>query len=237
MKTRIHTMTGSQNDDQLCDEGLIERTGIDPSRGAGAVERRATGRGRPWGSSCGSAAAGQTCWTAQGQVSTARREQRSDSTTGEDRGCRPRAPEVIVLDSFAVLALLRDEPAAAQVQELIEGEEEAALTVLGVSEVIDQLVRLMGADEDEAVLDLAQLGLASPSPVEAAMALHAGLLRARHYHRRSRAVSLADCIAAETARPVGSQLATADPHLLELCREEGIALIALPDSTGQTWSP
>jgi predicted nucleic acid-binding protein len=144
---------------------------------------------------------------------------------------------MIVLDSFAVLALLRDEPAAAQVQRLIEGEEETALTVLGVAEVIDHLVRLMGAEEDEAVLDLAQLGLASSSPVEAAVALQAGLLRARHYHRKNRAVSLADCIAAETARAGGSPLATADPQLLDLCQEEGIAVIALPDSTGQTWSP
>ena len=144
---------------------------------------------------------------------------------------------MIVLDSFAVLALLRDEPAAAQVQQLIKDDEEAALTVLGVAEVVDCLVRLLGADEDSAVLDLAQLGLASPSPVEAGLALQAGLLRARYYHRKSRAVSLADCIAAETARPPGDQLATADPHLLDLCHEEGIAFIALPDSTGQTWSP
>ena len=145
---------------------------------------------------------------------------------------------MIVLDSFAVLALLRDEPAAAQVQHLIEEEEEeAALTVLGVAEVVDCLVRLMGADEDSAVLDLAQLGLASPSPVDAGVALQAGLLRARHYHRKSRPVSLADCIAAEMARPAGDQLATADAHLLDLCHEEGISFIGLPDSAGQTWSP
>jgi len=36
-----------------------------------------------------------------------------------------------------------------------------ALTALGVSEVLDHLVRLVGADEDEAVLAVAQLGLAS----------------------------------------------------------------------------
>jgi predicted nucleic acid-binding protein len=144
---------------------------------------------------------------------------------------------MIVLDSFAVLALLRDEPAADQVQQLVEGEEDTALTALGIAEVIDHLVRVMGAEEDEAVLDLAQLGLSPPSPVEAAMASQAGQLRARHYHRKSRAVSLADCIAAETARPIDSHLATADPQLLDLCQEEDISVIALPDSAGQTWSP
>jgi predicted nucleic acid-binding protein len=144
---------------------------------------------------------------------------------------------MIVLDSFAVLALLRDEPAAAQVQQLVEEEQEVALTVLGVAEVIDCLVRLMEADGDEAVLDLAQLGLAFPVPVEAPVALQAGLLRARHYHRKNRAVSMADCIAAETARQHDCELATADPQLLDLCQEEGIAIIVLPDSAGQTWSP
>ncbi len=144
---------------------------------------------------------------------------------------------MIVLDSFAVLALLKDEPAATLVQQLVEGEDDTALTALGVSEVLDHLVRLMGADEEEAVLDLAQLGLAVPSPIAADVALRAGLLRARHYHRKTRAVSLADCIAAETARPESFRLASADPHLLDLCRDEDIAVIPLPDSTGRTWSP
>jgi PIN domain nuclease of toxin-antitoxin system len=41
--------------------------------------------------------------------------------------------EVIVLDSYAVLALLKGEPAADRVEQLIAGEEEAALTALGVA--------------------------------------------------------------------------------------------------------
>jgi len=81
------------------------------------------------------------------------------------------------------------------------------------------------------------MGLASPPPVDTALALRAGMLRARHYHRKNRAVSLADCVAAETARSTGSSLASADPHLLDLCRDEGIALIRLPVSSGQTRSP
>jgi PIN domain nuclease of toxin-antitoxin system len=144
---------------------------------------------------------------------------------------------LIVLDAYAVLALLKGESAAGQVRQLLSGEDEAALTALGVAEVVDHLIRLVGADEEDAVLDVAQLGLDSPSPVDAALALRAGLLRARHYHRRNRAVSLADCVAAETARPAGSSLASADPHLLDLCRDEGIASIALPDSSRQTWPP
>jgi predicted nucleic acid-binding protein len=144
---------------------------------------------------------------------------------------------MIVLDSFAVLALLKDGPAAAKVQQLVESDEGVALTALGISEVLDHLVRLVGAEEDEAVLDVAQLGLSSPSPIDVAMAMRSGLLRARHYHRTNRAVSLADCVAAETARSEHARLASADPHLLDLCRDEGIEVIPLPDSAGRTWSP
>jgi predicted nucleic acid-binding protein len=144
---------------------------------------------------------------------------------------------VIVLDSYAVLALLKGEPAAAEVQGLVEDDEDAFLTPLGVAEVLDHLVRLANAAEEEAVLDLAQLGLATPTPVKSELAARAGLLRARHYHRKSRAVSLADCVAAETARPLGCRLASADPHLLDLCRDERIAVIPLPDSTSRIWSP
>ena len=142
---------------------------------------------------------------------------------------------MIVLDAYAVLALLKDEPAADQVQGLIDSGD-GALTVLGVAEVLDHLIRIGGAGEDTAALDLAQLGLASPPPLEAPTAMRAGLLRARHYHRTDRAVSLADCVAAETARDHDAAVATADPHLLDTCTDEDIAIVPLPDSTGATWS-
>ena len=142
---------------------------------------------------------------------------------------------MIILDSYAVLAFLKGEWAADRVEEIISAEEKTALTALGLAEVLDHLVRLAGADQDEAILDVAQLGLWKPSPLEAGLAMRAGLLRARHYHRRDRPVSLADCVAAEAARPVGSSLASADPHLLDVCRDEGIETIPLPDSSGHTW--
>src|SRR4051812_4365063 len=109
--------------------------------------------------------------------------------------------------------------------------------MLGVAEVLDYLVRLAGADEDDAVLDLAQLGLAGSRPVTADLAIRAGLLRARRYHRRQCAISLADCMAAETARAAAAPLASSDPHLLQICHDESIAAVALPDRNGNTWTP
>jgi len=143
---------------------------------------------------------------------------------------------VTVLDAFAVIALLRGEPAAAEVRLLLESGD-AALTSLGLAEVIDHLVRVARVPAEEAALDVAQLGLADALPVDADLALRAALLRARNYHRTDRAVSLADCVAAEAARTLGTGLVSADPHLLDLCRDEDIASIPLPDSGGSTWSP
>ena len=142
---------------------------------------------------------------------------------------------MIILDAYAVLAFLKDEPAALEVQELIEGEE-AALTLLGIAEVLDRLVRRAGIDEEQAWLDLVQLGLAASPALDPQLAARAGLLRARHYDRRTRAISLADCVAAETARRLDASLATADLPLLDTCEAEGIAVIALPDSQGAVWS-
>jgi len=143
---------------------------------------------------------------------------------------------VTLLDSYAVLALLKGEPAADQVQQLLAEDSAACLTVLGVAEVLDHLVRLVGVDEEEAVLDLAQLGLAAPPALTAEVALQAGLLRAGHYHRRDRAISLADCVLAASARASGSSVATADPHVLDTCRSEGITVVPLPDARGGIWS-
>jgi predicted nucleic acid-binding protein len=144
---------------------------------------------------------------------------------------------MIVLDAYAIVALLRDEPAAEYVEQLLAERPGASLTVIGVAEVLDRLVRLTRVDEDQAVLDLAQVGLDEPVPLDSDAAHRAGLLRAKHYQRRTRAVSLADCIAADTARLKNQPLATSDPHLLELCTDEGIPVIVLPDTAGNWWSP
>ncbi|MDP9443541.1 MAG: PIN domain-containing protein [Actinomycetota bacterium] len=141
-----------------------------------------------------------------------------------------------ILDAYAVLALLKGEPAAPVVAELLRDDPSAALTALGVAGVLDHLIRLEGATEEDAALDVAQLGLADPEPVDAATALRAGALRARHYDRNHRAVSLADCVAAETARRARTALASVDPPLLDLCHDEAIDVVALPDSRGQRWS-
>ena len=143
----------------------------------------------------------------------------------------------MIPDVYAVLALLKGEAAAPEVRDLLLGDDSFQLTALGVAEVLDQLVRLCGAEEDEAVLDLAQLGLADAIPVDASTAARAGLLRARHYRRRDRAVSLVDCVAAATAQWIDRAVVSSDPQLLDMCHDEQIDVIVLPDSSGRVWSP
>lgn len=95
----------------------------------------------------------------------------------------------------------------------------------------------MGADEEDAALDLAQLGLLDGIGVESWIGVAAGRLRARHYHRARCAVSLADCVAAEIARSRDEALATSDPHLLDVCHAEAIAVVVLPGANGSRWTP
>jgi PIN domain nuclease of toxin-antitoxin system len=141
-----------------------------------------------------------------------------------------------ILDAFAVIAYLKAEPAAPEVRPLLD-RGDASLTAVGIAEVLDHLVRVAGADEEDAALDLAQLGLLDGVVVDSDLGLAAGRLRARRYHRSRCAVSMADCIAAEAARQEATGLATSDPHLLDLCRIEGISAIVLTASDGTRWAP
>ena len=139
-----------------------------------------------------------------------------------------------ILDAFAVIALLKGEPAADAVRGIIE-RGGCALTTLGVAEILDHLVRVVGVSDEEAVLDVAQLDLDTPVGLDDVTTTMA-LLRARHYNRKDRAVSLADCVVAQVARTTDTAVATSDPHLLDLCQEESIEVIALPDGRGTVWS-
>lgn len=139
-----------------------------------------------------------------------------------------------ILDAYAVLAFLRGEAATEEVRPLLETGS-AALTAVGLAEVLDHLIRLVGVDEEEAVLDLAELGLRDAVPVGSDIGVQSGRLRAKHYHRTRCAVSMADCVAAEVARATNDSLATSDPHLLDVCARESIAAIVLPGSDGARW--
>jgi len=138
-----------------------------------------------------------------------------------------------VLDAYAIVAYLRGEPSSGEVASLLRRPTQ--LTAVNAAEVCDQMVRVFGGDPDAVEADLALLCHAGMSllPVSAELALDAGRIRARRYHRQRAAVSLADCIAAAAALASRIPLATADPALAEVLRAEGGEVHPLPDSKGR----
>lgn len=138
-----------------------------------------------------------------------------------------------VLDAFAVIAFLRGEDSADEVAALLLGG--TVLATVNAAEVVDQLVRVWGRDADDVEGDLALLGEAGlrMHPVDAGLALEAGRLRARRYHRQRCAVSMADCMAAATAVRLAKPLATSDPALAVALRSVGGEVHGLPDSRGR----
>jgi PIN domain nuclease of toxin-antitoxin system len=140
---------------------------------------------------------------------------------------------VTILDAYAVIAYLRGEPSADEVAALLRGT--ALITSVNLAEVLDQMVRVFGADPDGVEADLALLGHAGMTvlAVSHELGLEAGQIRARRYHRDRAAISLADCIAASAALAGRRPLATADPSLAAVLRAEGGEVHPLPDSKGQ----
>src|SRR5215470_18983323 len=138
-----------------------------------------------------------------------------------------------VLDAYAIIAYLRAEPPSAQVAKLLRGP--TRLTAVNAAEVCDQMVRVFGSDPDAVEADLALLGHAGMAlvPVSPEMAIEAGRIRARRYHRRRAAISLADCMSAAAALAVQQPLATADSALANVVRAEGGHIHPLPDSKGR----
>ena len=137
-----------------------------------------------------------------------------------------------VLDAYALLAYLRNEPVAPLVGELLVGP--TAVSAANLAEVVDILVRLHGQDEDDVNADLALLtfGGMEIAAVSDDHGVLAGLLRARHFDRHGAAVTLADCLAAATALLGDVELASSDPALIALMRDEGGLVYPLPDGRG-----
>ena len=138
----------------------------------------------------------------------------------------------MVLDAYAVIAYLLNEPAADDVAELFT--QPTVLASVNAAEVMDQMVRVWKHDPDDVDVALAMLTKVNMviAPARPAIALYAGRLRARHYDKRTCSVSMADCFAAATALDMRLALATSDPHLAQLMAAENGHVTRLPDSRG-----
>lgn len=136
----------------------------------------------------------------------------------------------VVLDAFAFIAYLLDEPAAPIVQQLL-WEERVSMTSVQSAEVIDRMHRVHGADPDEVEVALSALGVEVIS-VDRAIGSEAGRLRARHYGSTGRTLSMADAVCAAAVLDIGARLVTADPVLIDVVLAEGGVVLRLPSSAG-----
>jgi PIN domain nuclease of toxin-antitoxin system len=145
---------------------------------------------------------------------------------------------VTLLDAYALVALLADEPAAEDVHELLL-EGQVAISAVNLAESLDVARRTYRVTEADISSDLDPLIARRALAVIAARestARRAASLRHAHYRRRGLEISLADCFLVASAEP-GDRIATADPGVIEVGRREGIELIPLPDSTGRRRRP
>jgi predicted nucleic acid-binding protein len=139
---------------------------------------------------------------------------------------------VTVLDAYALIAFLLDEPAARDVERLIR-RGPTVIPVVNFAEALDVTQRVHGvpaADLRTVVQPL--LGTAvRVIPHGESNAWRAAEIRLRYYDRRANPLSLADCLLLASVEPP-DELATADPGIAAVARAEGTRLLPLPDSAG-----
>ena len=130
-----------------------------------------------------------------------------------------------LLDAFALVAFLDDEPAAPEVGALL-ARGDAAMSAVNLAEAAQRKLRTSSVTLHELQEVTRSLPLAV-IPYSEGHAWRAADLRARHYRWRDSAVSLADCCLVAVATPA-DRVATADPAVLRMAELEGIGTIELP---------
>lgn len=138
-----------------------------------------------------------------------------------------------LLDANAFVAVLRREPGGPEVADLLRSRE-CATPAPCVAEVVDKLVRrheIPAADLAEKLGPLFEESVAILA-VGSQTAWRAGEIRAIHYHRKTAALSLADCVLLAAAGP-DDEIATSDRAVATTAHRLGIGLIPLLDSTGE----
>jgi PIN domain nuclease of toxin-antitoxin system len=138
----------------------------------------------------------------------------------------------LVLDAGPVVSLLLDDSAAAEVAAALTGRP-ARISLVNVAEVLDVLVRVHRVPTGEALESVGRFldDVAAPVVLTREHAERAGSIRARHYHRRDRDVSSADCFVVAVAEQ-GDAVATSDGAVARVATREGVDVLPLPNALG-----
>jgi predicted nucleic acid-binding protein len=134
-----------------------------------------------------------------------------------------------LLDAYALIAFMVGGPATPQVRAILR-DGDAAVATTNLAETLDVSQRLYGLPIARAmdVLEPLLAGPLTPVPLDLTVAKRAAEIRAKHYHRTSRPLSLADAVLIASARQDDS-IATADAHVLAVAAAEGVKPITLPE--------
>jgi PIN domain nuclease of toxin-antitoxin system len=145
---------------------------------------------------------------------------------------------MILLDAYALIALLAEEPAANEVGQLIAGGS-TVVAAPNLAETADRLGRIHGIAVQRTRAAIESLEQSTDLRVQATERGHAwraAELRVKHYHRTRRPLSLGDCLLLAMTTEE-DRVATADPHVLATAEKEQIEWIALEDSQGLRHTP
>jgi predicted nucleic acid-binding protein len=128
----------------------------------------------------------------------------------------------VLLDAFALIALLAGEPAADEVEMVLRGGE-AAITAVNLAEALDVLQRVQGIPQERLQEVTAPLvgERMKLLPIDERIARDAADIRARRYHRTRAPLSLSDCILL-AATGESDSLATADGPLIRVAEVERV---------------
>ena len=135
---------------------------------------------------------------------------------------------MILLDAYGLVALLTGGPAADQVEDILR-RGDAAISTLNLAEALDVSQRTFGLQVGRAMEVLEPLfdGPLRAIAVDVPTAQAAADLRATHYHRSRRPITMADAVLLASAKP-GDRVATADPDVLAVAAAIGLGVEALP---------
>jgi uncharacterized protein with PIN domain len=113
-----------------------------------------------------------------------------------------------VLDAWAILALLNDEPAAARVEAALD-DGDAATSWINLGEVFYKAIQRRGETSARAAVDAVRQRVRAELPDEA-------LILAASRHKARGGISYADCFAVATAERHDAPLLTGDPEIIDL---------------------
>jgi ribonuclease VapC len=141
----------------------------------------------------------------------------------------PRKPKAIVLDSWAIMAYLEDEPAAEKVADLIADAHEEdiplLMSVVNAGEVWYILTREASeAEANRSIHEIRQIGIEFID-ADWALAHEAAGLKSKYK------MSFADCFAAALTKQRKAVLLTGDPEFQQV--ENEVAITWLSDRNGK----